>query len=286
MAANETASEGIEVRHAVAVAIVRNDGLVLAVQRPDEPGEELPGVWGLPAITLRDGESAEGGVRRLGHEKLGVELAPLRPLASGEQQRADYTLHMTVYEASIAGEPSLQRAPSGTSHDALDWLPGGSFADAAARGSLCCELYLTSLTPGPSPASGRGQLRRQASRISGWVSRELRRKTVGSAREFRQAPTKSEAILWQAIRDRKLDGLKFRRQHPVGPYVADFCCTEARLIVEVNGPVHELQREQDRARQELLEAAGYHVLRVPSSEVEADVRQTVARIRAAVQQDS
>ena len=135
-----------DVRYAVAVAVTREDGLVLAVQRPDEPGEELPGVWGLPATTLRDGESAEDGVRRLGHEKLGVALTPLRALAEGEQQRADYKLHMTVYEASMAGAPSLQRAPAGTSYDELDWLPASSFADAAARGSLCCELFLAAAT--------------------------------------------------------------------------------------------------------------------------------------------
>lgn len=130
---------------AVTVAVTRADGLVLAVQRPDEPGEELPGVWGLPATTLLDGESPEGGVRRLGREKLGVDLTPVRALAEGEQQRPDYTLQMTVYEASMAGEPALQRAPSGTSYDALDWLPPASFRDAAERGSLCCELYLATV---------------------------------------------------------------------------------------------------------------------------------------------
>lgn len=57
-----------QARHAVAAAVRRDDGLILAVLRPDEPGEELPGVWGLPAVTLRDGESPEDGVRRLGRE--------------------------------------------------------------------------------------------------------------------------------------------------------------------------------------------------------------------------
>lgn len=135
----------MEVRHAVAVAITRDDGLVLAVQRPDEPGEELPGVWGLPATTLREGEPAEDGVRLLGREKLGVELTPLRVIGEGEQQRTDYTLRMTVYEASMEGEPLLQRVTSGTTYDALDWLPAESFREAAQRGSLCCELYLAAL---------------------------------------------------------------------------------------------------------------------------------------------
>ena len=130
---------------------------MLAVQRPDEPGEELPGAWGLPATTLRDGESLEDGVQRLGREKLTVELTPLRALAEGEQQRVDYTLHMTVYEASMSGEPRLAErgAPyAGTLYDALDWLPPASFADAAACGSLCCELFLAATS---SPERTEGQ---------------------------------------------------------------------------------------------------------------------------------
>jgi ADP-ribose pyrophosphatase YjhB (NUDIX family) len=139
----------------------RDDGLVLAVRRPDEPGEELPGVWGLPAVTLVDGESPEDGVRRIGREKLGVELTPLGALADGEQQRPDYTLRMTVYEASIAGEPKLPErgASSGTRYKAIDWLPSASFREAADRGSLCCALFLA-LTPDPSPTSERENRRR------------------------------------------------------------------------------------------------------------------------------
>ena len=135
----------LEVRRAVAAAVRRDDRLVLAVLRPDEPGEELPGLWGLPAVTLRAGESPEEGLRRLGREKLGAELTPLRPLADGEQQREGYTLGMTVYEASISGEPRLPRRPpdaSGTLYEAIDWRPAPAFREAADRGSLCCQLFL------------------------------------------------------------------------------------------------------------------------------------------------
>jgi ADP-ribose pyrophosphatase YjhB (NUDIX family) len=144
-------------RLAVAAAVRRDDGLVLAVRRPDAPGEELPGVWGLPAVTLRDGETPEHGVRRIGREKLGVGLTPLRPLAEGEQQRAGYALRMTVYGASISGEPRLPERGAGgsTMYEAFDWLPPAAFREAAAKGSLCCELFVA-LTPGPSPAGGRG----------------------------------------------------------------------------------------------------------------------------------
>lgn len=128
-----------------AVAVRRADGLVLAVKRPDEPGEELPGLWGLPATTLVAGETPEDATRRLGREKLCVDLTPVRALAEGEQPRPDYSLRMTVYECAISGEPQLPpRAPGSAStlYEAIDWLPASSFAEAAARGSLCCQLFL------------------------------------------------------------------------------------------------------------------------------------------------
>ena len=134
-----------ELRRAVAAVVRRADGLVLAVRRPDEPGEELPGVWGLPATTLRAGEPPEDAVRRVGREKLSAELTPLRVLAEGQQQREGYTLRMTVYEASMTGEPHLPPRTtdtSGTLYEELDWLSVASFRQAAKRGSLCCQLLL------------------------------------------------------------------------------------------------------------------------------------------------
>jgi ADP-ribose pyrophosphatase YjhB (NUDIX family) len=127
------------------VVVRRDDGLVLAVRRPDEPGEELPGVWGLPATTLVDDESPEDGARRAGREKLGVELTPLRALTEGEQQRAGHALCMTLYEASMSGEPRLAARTANndaTLYDGIDWLPEASFQEAADAGSLCCALLL------------------------------------------------------------------------------------------------------------------------------------------------
>lgn len=133
------------VHRAVSAALRRVDGLVLGVKRPDEPGEELPGVWGLPAIRLLEGESPEDGVRRLGPAKLGIELTPLRQLAEGTQEREDYTLHMTVFEASPGDEPALPHRQAGadmTLYEEADWLEPAAFTEAAERGSLCTRLFL------------------------------------------------------------------------------------------------------------------------------------------------
>ncbi|MFN4218602.1 MAG: endonuclease domain-containing protein [Candidatus Bipolaricaulia bacterium] len=82
-------------------------------------------------------------------------------------------------------------------------------------------------------------------------------------RLLRQNMTETEKLLWQHLRNRQLCGLKFRRQRPLGRYIADFCCDEAKLIIEVEGSVHDLpeQRLYDQIRAQELAAHGYGILR-------------------------
>ena len=87
------------------------------------------------------------------------------------------------------------------------------------------------------------------------------------AKELRQQMTPAERVLWEHLRAKRLKGLKFRRQHPLGPFIVDFCCPEHRLVIEVDGGVHELQKECDEARTEQLEAYGYRVLRFRNEDV-------------------
>src|SRR5512133_277413 len=91
------------------------------------------------------------------------------------------------------------------------------------------------------------------------VPPEIHRKMIELAREFRKEPTEGEKILWKALRGRRLDGIKFRRQQPIGYFVVDFYNSAYRLVVEVDGPVHESQKDADRARQEILEELGLAV---------------------------
>ena len=108
---------------------------------------------------------------------------------------------------------------------------------------------------------------------------ELRQRMRQVARAFRKEPTQSETLLWQELRNRKLEGRKFRRQRPVGPFVVDFLCLEERLVIEIDGPIHRSQSTADQERQQLLEAAGLHVIRVSSTNVETDVNAVLKRIR-------
>ncbi|TVR25567.1 MAG: endonuclease domain-containing protein, partial [Anaerolineaceae bacterium] len=100
------------------------------------------------------------------------------------------------------------------------------------------------------------------------------------ARNFRKEPTQSEAILWQAIRNRQLDGRKFRRQQPVGAFVLDFYCADERLAVEVDGRIHETQQEADRLRQELIEELGIRFVRVTAEAVEKNLSSVLQQIRS------
>ncbi|MDO8616180.1 MAG: endonuclease domain-containing protein [Dehalococcoidia bacterium] len=103
-----------------------------------------------------------------------------------------------------------------------------------------------------------------------------------AAREMRKEPTRSEHLLWSALRDRRLDGYKFRRQHSVGPFILDFYCAEAGLGVEVDGAVHETQQIRDAGRQAALESFGIRFLRLPAALVEHDLEVALQLIQSAL----
>ncbi len=92
------------------------------------------------------------------------------------------------------------------------------------------------------------------------------------AREMRHDPTLAEDRLWEEIRNRKLCDAKFRPQQPIECYIVDFFCKEASLIVEVDGDIHETQREDDAIRQTRLEALGLRVLRFSNEQVLAEIK--------------
>jgi very-short-patch-repair endonuclease len=94
---------------------------------------------------------------------------------------------------------------------------------------------------------------------------------------MRSHPTDVERALWWRLRDRKLGGLKFRRQRPEGPYIADFVCLEAKLIVEVDGAQHQ-GSIADRVRSEHLKRIGFDVVRFSNEEVRADIDAVCAQI--------
>ncbi|MDP2411097.1 MAG: endonuclease domain-containing protein [Pseudolabrys sp.] len=105
------------------------------------------------------------------------------------------------------------------------------------------------------------------------------------ARKLRREQTDAERKLWFRLRDRRLNGLKFRRQMPIKTYVVDFCCESARLIVELDGGQHDVQSSTDAIRTAELESFGYVVLRFWNNDVLTNIDGVVAMIVATATQD-
>src|SRR5689334_17369566 len=86
------------------------------------------------------------------------------------------------------------------------------------------------------------------------------------SRELRRNQTDVERIVWRHLKARQVNGWRFRRQHPIDPYIADFACVEAKLIVEADGGQHA-DSEYDRVRDEFLRKAGWRVLRFGNTDI-------------------
>jgi very-short-patch-repair endonuclease len=104
------------------------------------------------------------------------------------------------------------------------------------------------------------------------------------AKEQRRGMTRAEALLWQALRGWRTSGWKFKRQVPFGPYVADFSCAEAKLIVELDGPPHGTpeQKMRDQARDAWFASRGFRVLRLSNDLVLGAVELAVKQVEQAL----
>jgi len=128
----------------------------------------------------------------------------------------------------------------------------------------------------PSPLRGEGRVR--GLKLRGAVCESPR----DYARGLRRRQTDAERRLWARLRDRRLLGAKFARQLPIGPYVVDFCCREAKLVVELAGGQHALRAGYDAGRTAFLEALGCRVLRFWDNEALGNADGVVERIAQAL----
>jgi len=105
-------------------------------------------------------------------------------------------------------------------------------------------------------------------------------------RELRRNATRAERLLWGALRGRRGDGLRFRRQHGVGPYVVDFYCARARLAIELDGAAHDGEAEQrrDAVRDAFIAQCRIRVVRIRNEDVFVDLVGVVAAIEAAARE--
>jgi 8-oxo-dGTP diphosphatase len=136
------------VRESVAVVIRNRAGELLVTRRPDDPADELAGLWGLPTATRGPGETERAAAERVGPLKLGVTLSVGARLGERADDRGEYVLRLADYEASIAqGTPSVPQ-PDGsvTQYVACEFTADPAVLVAAARrGSLCARIFLDAI---------------------------------------------------------------------------------------------------------------------------------------------
>ena len=106
-------------------------------------------------------------------------------------------------------------------------------------------------------------------------------------RGLRKKSTNAERIFWKEVRNRKIDGYKILRQHPIRCvvdgrqriFIADFYCAERKLVVEIDGPVHDRQKDYDKLRTQVIERMGMRVVRFTNDEVERDSANVLRKLR-------
>ncbi len=137
------------IKNSVAVVIKDQQDNFLVVKRPKDENGPLAGVWGFPAITLKQGETEEEAVNRVGQAKLGVKLKVLAKIGEKVDDRGNYILHLSDYSAEIINnaKPVVPQADSSmTQYTDLKYVNNPEVLfPAAQKGSLCSQIYLQSI---------------------------------------------------------------------------------------------------------------------------------------------
>lgn len=126
--------------------------------------------------------------------------------------------------------------------------------------------------------------------MAGFIYQTSDKMWYGILKEFakknRQFPTEAESILWHMIRGKSL-GVSFRRQHIIGPFIADFCCLERKLIIEVDGAYHQVPEQQisDKERAEWLNQLGFNIIRFTNEEIICNTDNVLSKIKEHIENE-
>jgi very-short-patch-repair endonuclease len=102
------------------------------------------------------------------------------------------------------------------------------------------------------------------------------------AKALRESMTCAEKLLWEKLRNKQLDGLKFRAQHPIDIFIADFYCHQLKLVIEVDGDIHNAQKEYDLGREAEMEAYGIKTIRFTNEQIENGLESVLTRIKSEI----
>ena len=106
--------------------------------------------------------------------------------------------------------------------------------------------------------------------------------TLKKAKLLRSKMTQSESILWERLKGKQVNGLRFRRQHPINIYIVDFYCHSQKLIIEVDGEIHKTQIEYDNERTKDLEMYGLKVIRFQNSQINNEIEKVISSIKNSI----
>jgi len=135
------------------------------------------------------------------------------------------------------------------------------------------------LTPGPSPEErGDSQNEVHAQDFIFTSDSKTWKSLKDNVHENRKNPTEAEDKIWQAVRNSKL-GFKFRRQHTIGKFIVDFACVEKKLVVEIDGPIHDYQKKEDEERTRIIQDAGFKVIRFSNESVLNSLEDVLLKIK-------
>jgi len=106
-----------------------------------------------------------------------------------------------------------------------------------------------------------------------------KKSSILGARSLRQKATNTEALLWKYLSNKGMIGVKFRRQHPIKGFVLDFYCPQFKLAIEIDGKIHDNQKEQDRERQNIIEKTGITFLRFKNTDIMNNIDNVLRTIK-------
>ncbi|MEI7579499.1 MAG: restriction endonuclease subunit S [bacterium] len=145
---------------------------------------------------------------------------------------------------------------------------------------LYTEWFVKFEFPAPQPPKG-GAIGCSAPRVLNAANPKSYKKLYDKAVKMRNFPTKAEALLWEELKLKKL-GMKFRRQHIIDNFIVDFYCVEIGLIIEVDGEIHQSQKDKDQKREETLKSLGCQIIRFSNEEVINNINQVITKIKSSI----
>jgi leucyl-tRNA synthetase len=183
------------------------------------------------------------------------------------RDKEQWMLAITKYADRLDRELDLVDYPESIKTQQRNWIGRSEGVEIGFK--------IINPTPPPLP-EGEGEFGYQTTDPKTWLVLQEK------VKEMRQSPTRAEDLLWQAVRN-NLSGCHFRRQHIIGKFIVDFVCLEKKLVVEVDGDIHDFQKESDQERTNFLEQKGFKVIRFKNEKVIGNGVLVVAEINEALE---